>query len=69
MIVEIFAERPVGAVDGISQNLSVEPIVFLAVFEFLANALTDDDSPVRWIDRDITLIKETMQIASHQQTV
>jgi hypothetical protein len=44
MIVEIFAERPVGAVDGISQNLSVEPIVFPAVFEFLANALTDDDS-------------------------
>ena len=44
IIVEIFAERPVGGLDGIAYDLSVKPIIFLAVFEFLANALTDDDS-------------------------
>lgn len=69
MIFEIFAERPVGGVDRIAHDLSVEPIVILAVFEFLTNALTDDDTPVRWIDREITLIEEAVQIASHQQTV
>jgi hypothetical protein len=45
MIVEIFSKWQVDGVDG-SHDMSVAPIVFLAVFEFLANALTDDNSPV-----------------------
>jgi hypothetical protein len=69
MVIEVIAEWTVGGVYGVAHSLSFEPIVFFSIFEFVTNALAYDDSPVRWINRDVSLIEEAMQIASHQQTV